>query len=57
MQDLLDLEFSLESRVYECYLGLIGWMVGTSSVKDDDDGGRDLSLYPDATVGDDLKDC
>ena len=37
-------------------MGLIGWMVGTSSVKDDDDAGTDLSLYPNPTNGDDLKD-
>ena len=57
VQDLLDMEFLVETRVYECYLGFIGWMVGTSSVKDDDDAGRDLTVYPDATIGDDLKDC
>ena len=51
----MDMEFRVESRVYECYLGFIGWMVGTSSVKDDDDPATDPSI--DTKSGDDLKDC
>jgi len=57
VQDLLDIEFFVESRVYECYMGLIGWIVGTSSVKDDDDAFTNTNAYPNATIGDDLKDC
>jgi len=56
VQDVFDIDFHVENRVYECYIGFIGWLVGTSSVKDDDDPDRDEALG-DATTGDDLKDC
>lgn len=52
---MFDLDFHVESRVYECYIGLIGLFVGTIDPLDDDDPNR--TATDSATIGDDFRDC
>ena len=52
---MFDLDFHVETRVYECNLGLIGLFVGTIDPTDDDDPNRTASTDP--IEGDDFRDC
>ena len=55
VQDVFDLDFHLETRVYECNFGFIGLFYNTIDTADDDDKGRTASTT--AVSGDDALDC
>ena len=55
MQDVFDLDFILETRVFECNFGFIGLFYNTIDVADDDDKGN--PNFKTAISGDDALDC
>ena len=55
VQDVFDLDFHMETRVYECAFGLIGLFYNTIDIEDDDDKLNANSAT--AVSGDDALDC
>ena len=55
-QDVFDIAFHVENRVYECMIGFIGLFFNSLTPADDDDTRR-TDTTTDAVEGDDFADC